>query len=141
MFAYYSGVPHVIVPDCMKQGVLKCHLYDPDLNPGYAQLATDATAVVPARPDHRKDKAIVEGLVKILMRYVRFRYRHRRFTSLSEINRALAECIERINDRRHTRFGVSCRERFETVERAALKPLPLHEVDCGEWKEAKLHAD
>ena len=39
MFAYYGGVPHVTVPDCLKQGVLKCHLYDPDLNPGYAQLA------------------------------------------------------------------------------------------------------
>jgi hypothetical protein len=142
MFAYYGGVPHVTVPDCLKQGVLKCHLYDPDLNPGYAHLATDyATAVVPARPDHPKDKAIVEGLVKILMRYVRFRYRHRRFTSIPEINRALAECTERINDRRHSRFGVSRRERFETLERAALKPLPVGDVDCGEWKDAKLHAD
>lgn len=142
MFAYYGGVAHVTVPDCLKQGVLKCHLYDPDLNPGYAQLATDySTAVVPARPDHPKDKAIVEGLVKILMRYVRFRYRRTRFTSLAEINRALAECIERINDRRHSRFGVSRRERFETVEKAALKPLPAHDVEIGEWKDAKLHAD
>jgi transcriptional regulator with XRE-family HTH domain len=142
MFAHYGGVPHVIVPDCLKQGVLKCHLYDPDLNPGYAQLATDyATAVVPARPDHPKDKAIVEGLVKILMRYVRFRYRRRCFTSLLEINRALAECIERINDRRHSRFGVSRRERFKGVERAALKPLPVGDIDCADWKEAKLHPD
>jgi transcriptional regulator with XRE-family HTH domain len=142
MFAYYGGVPHVTVPDCLKQGVLKCHLYDPDLNPAYAQLATDySTAVVAARPGRPKDKAIAEGLVKILMRYVRFRYRRQRFTSLAEINRALAECIERINARRHSRFGVSRRERFETLERAALKPLPLHDVDCGEWKEAKLHAD
>ena len=141
MFAYYGGVPHVTVPDCLKNGVLKCHLYDPDLNPSYAELAAQyGTAVVPARPDHPKDKAIVEGLVKILMRYVRFRYRRHRFTSLAEINRALAECIERINDRRHTRFGVSRRERFQTVERCALKPLPLVD-DGGEWKEAKLHAD
>jgi hypothetical protein len=142
MYAYYGGVPHVTVPDCLKQGVLKCHLYDPDLNPGYAQLATDySTAVVAARPGHPKDKAIVEGLVKILMRYVRFRYRRRRFTSISEINQALAECIERINERRHSRFGVSRRERFESVEKAALKPLPVGDVDCGEWKEAKLHPD
>ena len=142
MYAYYGGVPHVTVPDCLKQGVLKCHLYDPDLNPGYAQLATDyATAVVAARPAHPKDKAIVEGLVKILMRYVRFRYRRHRFTSISEINQALAECIERINARCHSRFGVSRRERFETVEKAALKALPHGDVDCGEWKEARLHAD
>ena len=142
MFSFFGGVAHVTVPDCLKQGVLKCHLYDPDLNPGYAELAVQyATAVVPARAKKPKDKAVVEGLVKILTRYVRFRYRRHRFTSLSEINRALGECIERVNDRRHTRFGVSRRERFETLEKAALKPLPIGEVDCGDWKEAKLHAD
>jgi transposase len=141
MFAYYGGVPHVTVPDCLKQGVLKCHLYDPDLNPGYAELAAQfATAVVPARARKPRDKALVEGLIKILMRYVRFRYRRQRFTSLSEINRALAECIERINDRRHSRFGISRRERFETLEKAALKALPIVD-DLGEWKQAKLHAD
>lgn len=142
MFAYYGGAPHVTVPDCLKQGVLKCQLYDPDLNPGYAQLASHfATAVVPARPSHPKDKALAEGAVKILMRYVRFRHRRTRFTSLSQINQAIAECIEHINARRHTRFGVSRRERFESVERAALKPLPAQDFDAGEWKEATLHAD
>ncbi|HEY1755028.1 MAG TPA: IS21 family transposase [Bryobacteraceae bacterium] len=142
MFAFYGGVAHVTVPDCLKTGVLKCHLYDPDLNPGYAELANHyATAVVPARAGHAKDKAIVEGLVKILMRYVRFRHRRQRFTSLAQINQAIGECTERINARPHSRFGVSRRERFETVEKAALKPLPAIEFDIGEWKNAKLHPD
>ena len=142
MFSFYGGVPHVTVPDCLKQGVLKCHLYDPDLNPGYAQLASQfSTSVVPARPGHPKDKAIVEGLVKILMRYARFRYRRTRFTSLQQINQALSECVERINARRHTRFGVSRRERFETVEKATLKPLPIGDLEYGDWKTATLHPD
>jgi len=142
VFAFYGGVPHVTVPDCLKQGVLKCHLYDPDLNPGYAQLTSQyATAVVPARPDHPKDKAIVEGLVKILMRYTRFRHRRTCFTSLAQINQALGECVERINTRRHSRFGVSRRERFETLEKNALKALPVNDFDSGEWSEATLHAD
>jgi len=142
MFAFYGGVSHVTVPDCLKQGVLKCHLYDPDLNPGYAALGAHfATAIVPARPNHPKDKAIVEGAVKILMRYLRFRYRRTTFTSLTQINQALAECVQRINDRRHTRFGVSRRERFEALEKSALKVLPQNEFDAGEWKEAKLHPD
>jgi hypothetical protein len=130
--------------DMKSRSWLSCHrrMYDPDLNPGYAEVAVHyGTAVVPARPDHPKDKAIVEGLVKILMRYVRFRYRRRRFTSLAEINRALSECIERINQRRHSCFGVSRRERFEATEKAALKGLPLDEADFGEWKDATLHAD
>ena len=58
MFAYYGGVAHVTVPDCLKQGVLKCHLYDPDLNPGYADLAVQfSTTVVPARAKKPRDKA------------------------------------------------------------------------------------
>jgi hypothetical protein len=142
MFAFYGGVPHVTVPDCLKQGVLKCHLYDPDLNPGYAQLTSQyATAVVPARANHPKDKAIVEGLVKILMRYMRFCHRHTRFVSLAQINQALVECVERINTRRHSRFGVSRRERFEALEKSALKALPVKDFDGGEWSEATLHAD
>ena len=142
MYAFYGGVPHVTVPDCLKQGVLKCHWYDPDLNPSYAALAAHyATAVVPARPGHPRDKALVEGLVKILMRYQRFRYRRHRFTSIPEINQALAACIKRINERRHTRFGVARRERFEQLERAALKALPAADFDAADWKDAKLHPD
>jgi hypothetical protein len=142
MFAFYGGVTHVLVPDCLKQGVLKCHLYDPDLNPAYAALGAHfATAIVPARPGHPKDKALVENGVKLLMRYLRFRYRRTRLTSLAQVNQALEECVKRINERRHTRFGVARRERFEALEKTALKPLPQAEFDGGEWKEAKLHAD
>src|SRR5262249_31685307 len=69
--------------------------------------------------------------------------RHRRtcFTSLAQINQALGECVERINTRRHSRFGVSRRERFETLEKSALKALPVNDFDSGEWSEATLHAD
>ena len=142
MFNFYGGVAHVTVPDCLKQGALKCHLYDPDLNPGYAHLATQfSTAVVPARAGHPRDKAVVEGLVKILMRYARFRYRRTRFTSLAQINQALGACVEAINNRRHSRFGVSRRERFETIERAALKPLPSGDLEYADWKDATLHPD
>lgn len=142
MYEYYGGVPAVTVPDCLKQGVLKCHMYDPDLNPGYAQLARHfSTTVVPARPNSPKDKAVAEGLVKLVMRYIRFCYRRHQFTSIAEINRALSACIEKINSRKHTRFGVSRRERFEKIEKAALKPLPVTPFQAAEWTRAKLHPD
>lgn len=79
--------------------------------------------------------------MKILLRYVRFRYRRHVFASLAEINQALAVCVTRINERRHTRFGVARRERFEALERTALKPLPAGDFDDAEWKDAKLHPD
>lgn len=79
--------------------------------------------------------------MKILMRYVRFRHRRRHFISLPQINLVLKECIERINSRAHSRFGISRRERFDSIEKAALKPLPALRFDVGEWKQAKLHPD
>lgn len=59
MFEYYGGVPHVTATDCLKAGVVKGHLYDPDPNEDYS------TAIVPARVRWPRDKAIVEGLVKV----------------------------------------------------------------------------
>jgi len=43
--------------------------------------------------------------------------------------------------RRHTRFGISRRERFETVERATLKPLPIGDLEYADSKDATLHPD
>ena len=84
---------------------------------------------------------MVENAVKLLMRYHRFRYRGSRLTSLSQVNQSLDDCIKRINERLHTRFGVSRRDRFEALERVALKPLPQADFDGGEWRQAKLHPD
>jgi hypothetical protein len=49
--------------------------------------------------------------------------------------------FESINDQTNRRFVVSRRERFEKIEKAALKALPNVEYDGGEWKSAKLHPD
>lgn len=142
MFAAFGGVPHTTVPDCLKTGVLKCHIYDPDLNPSYSELAAHyGTAIVPARPGHPKDKALVEGAVKLVMRLCRWRHRRHTFTSLAEINRALEKCVEEINNKPHTRFKISRSERYEKLEKAALKALPEQQFDGAEWKKAKLHAD
>lgn len=142
MYASFGGVPHVTVPDCLKQGVLKCHIYDPDLNPSYSELAAHyGTAIVPARPGRPKDKALVEGGVKILMRFFRWRHRRHTFTSVAEINQALEKCVEEINNKPHTRFKISRLERFEKLEKAQLKPLPEKQFEGAEWKRAKLHAD
>jgi len=142
MFEAFGGVTQVLVPDCLKTGVLICHLYDPDLNPSYSELASHyKTSIVPARASHPKDKAIIEGLVKILMRYFKWCYRMHTFTSLAEINHALADTADKINRKPHTRFKVSRLERFEKMERSLLKPLPETSFEVLEWKKAKLHPD
>ncbi len=142
MYEHFGGVPCVTVPDCLKQGVTRCHLYDPDINPSYTDLAKlYKTAIVPARPGHPKDKAIVEVSVGLVKRYFRWIYRGHTFTSLEEINRAVCEVIEKINKKPHTRFKRSRYEMWFEVERAKLKPLPLEPYEYFEWREAKVHPD
>jgi transposase len=142
MFEFYGGVPAVLVPDCLKNGVVKAHRYDPDLNQDYVELVSYyGTAVVPARVRHPRDKALVENAVGILMRYFRFIYRRRTFFSLAEVNQALAEAVARINQKIHTRFKVSRDERFTSLEKATLRDLPLEPYNVGEWKDVTLHPD
>lgn len=142
MFEFYGGLCRVVVPDCLKNGVVKAHIYDPDLNPDYVELASHyGVAIVPARARHPRDKALVENAVGILMRYFRFIYRRRTFTSLAEINRALAEAVAKLNTKIHSRFKVSREERFIQLEKASLRPLPLEPYSMGEWKTPTLHPD
>ena len=142
MYEFFGGVPIVTVPDCTKTAVIKCHLYDPDLNPQYAEMARFyKTGIVPARPYHPKDKALVELAVKLVMRQFRWIYRRYTFTSIAEINHALLLVIKRINEKKHSRFGVSRMERFEHFEKAGLRPLPLMPFESCEWKEAIVHPD
>ena len=142
MFEFYGGVCRVVVPDQLKNAVIKSHLYDPDTNPDYVELASHyGISIVPARARHPRDKALVENAVGILMRYFRFLYRRHTFTSLAEINRALQETVARINAKIHSRFKTSRQARFEALERATLRSLPLEPYSPSEWKTATLHPD
>lgn len=142
MYEAFGGTPKVTVPDCLKTGVIKTHLYDPDLNPSYADMATYYnTAIVPARTRKPKDKAIVEGAVKLVMRLLRWKYRKHTFTSLNEINEALTSVTDAINDKIHTRFKVSRYQRWQRVEKEALGSLPAQSYEYTETKTATVHPD
>ena len=89
-FEYFGCAPHAVVPDCLKSGVTHACHYEPDINPTYAELAGHyGVAVLPARPRHPRDKAKVEAGVLIAQRWILAALRHRRFYSLSEMNRAI----------------------------------------------------
>lgn len=142
MYEAFGGVPHVTVCDCLKQGVIRGHRYDPDINPGYAEIAAHyGTAVVPARPKHPKDKSLVEGSVKIVMRLFKFVYRRHTFTSLAEINYAILHIVDRVNRKPHSRFKTSRLERWAKLEKHLLKALPTVAFEALEWKVARVHPD
>lgn len=64
---YFGGVPAAIVPDNLKSAVTKSSRYEPAINDTFADFAEHYnTAIVPARAYRPRDKALVEGMVKIV---------------------------------------------------------------------------
>src|SRR5437660_12440057 len=99
---------------------------DPSLRWGrlYADMARHyGTAIVPARPYKPRDKAKVEVGVQVVQRWILARLRNRRFFSLSELNQAIRELVEELNDRPMRGWGATRRALFEQLDRPALQPL------------------
>ena len=76
------------------------HRYEPEINRTYADLARHYGAVViPARVATPTDKPKVEVSVQIAQRWVLAVLRHRTFFTLADLNAAIGERIDAINDR------------------------------------------
>jgi transposase len=141
MFDFFGGIPKSLAPDNLKSAVAKAHRYDPVINPAYTRLAEHYEfAVVPARVRRPKDKALVERTIQIFQRWFFFAVRHRRFTSLIELNHALKVHLEAFNARRHRVFRRTRSEMF-AAEREHLSPLPHHQYAVATHHRATLHAD
>ena len=138
-FAYYGGVPALVVPDNLKSGVTTTHRYEPQVNTTYQEMATHyATAILPARVRKPRDKAKAEGSVLLVSRWILARLRNHRFTSIDEANVAIGELLERVNNKPFKVLSGSRRSVFEEIDRPALKPLPAHPYDFATWKKARV---
>ena len=141
-FAFFGGVPEVIVPDNLKSGVTHAHRYEPDLNPTYADLAAHyGVAILPARARKPRDKAKVEVGVQVVERWILAALRHRPCFSLAELNRAIRDLLGRLNHRPFKKQPGSRQSLFDTLERPALRPLPTVPYAFAEWKKARVHID
>ena len=63
------------------------------------------------------------------------------FFSLAECNEAIAAVMQRMNERPMRKIGVSRRQLFERIERAALKDLPAEDWEFAEWRRARVNLD
>lgn len=141
-FEYLGGCPACVVPDQLRQGVKTSCRYDPQVNPAYAELATHyGVVVIPARPAKPRDKAKVENGVLNAQRRILATLRNRTFFSLAELNVAIAEELEKLNDRPMQGLGKSRRQLFEELDRPALKPLPKERFQLRQWRKAKVNID
>lgn len=140
--AFFGGVPEIIIPDNPKVGVKHPSRYEPDINPTYLDLAEHYnTVVLPARVRRPKDKAKVEVGVQVVERWILARLRNRKFFGLAELNHAIRELLEELNNRTMEHLGRSRREFFEELDLPALKPLPAEPYQFAIWKKVKVNID
>jgi hypothetical protein len=80
--------------------------------------------------------------VLIIARWLLGRLRHRRFYSLAELNAALRELLQQLDEKQPIgRLGVTRRALLEELDRPHLKPLPAEPYDYAEWRLRRVGVD
>ena len=133
MFEYFGGTPQVIVPDNLKSAVIKPGRFA-ELNRNYLELAKQYGCVIePARVRRPQDKSLAEQGVLQVTRWITVVLRRRQFFSVSEINKAIPELLDKLNKRPFRRLPGNRYERFIEFDKSALKPLPKEPYELAEW--------
>src|SRR5258708_5584108 len=139
---FIAGSVRAVVPDNLKSAVSRAHRYEPEINPSYQDFAEHyALAILPARVRKPRDKAKVEAGVLVVERWILARLRNRTFFSLGELNAAMRELLEQLNNRPFKKLEGARRSRFVERDQPALRTLPARAYEFGEWKKAKVHPD
>jgi hypothetical protein len=86
-------------------------------------------------------KAKVEAGVQIAQRWIVAALRHRKFFSLIELNTAIGELLEKLNQRPFKKRDRCRRSLFEQVDQPALRPLPAERYDLSTWSKAVVNID
>jgi len=141
-YAYFDGVSEVLVPDNLRSGVKHACFYEPEINPTYLEMAQYyGTVVIPARTYRPKYKAKVENAVLQVERSILAALRKRTFFGLYELNQALAEELEKFNNRPFQKLPGTRRSHYEDLDKPALKPLPSKPYEFGVWKKVRANID
>ena len=132
---FIGGVPELFVPDNLLSGITKACRYEPGVNRTYQELAVHyGAAVIPARVRKPKDKAKVEAGVLLVERWILAALRNRTFFSLTELNAAIRQLLDKLNNRPFKKLPGSRMSRFLEIDKPALRPLPAIPFEYAEWK-------
>lgn len=127
---FFGGVPQAIVPDNLKSAVNKASRYEAELNDGFAAFAAHYnTYVFPTRAYRPKDKALVEGAVKIIYTTIFTKVDEKIYTHIDDLNKDIAMHLDAHNKTLLTDCDYSRITQFEQVERATLQPLNPYPYD------------
>jgi transposase len=140
-FEWFGGVPRRVILDNLKAAIVRPALYDPEVQRVYRECAEHyGFLIAPCRPRAPEHKGKVEqGGVHYAKRNC---LAGRAFRDLPHANEhAWRWCLEIAGRRLHGTIKQQPLVVFETVERAALLPLPATAWAPVSWKRAKLHPD
>ena len=142
MLEFFGGSPRLVVPDNLRSAVTRPCRYDPDINEGYQSWARHySVCVMPARVRKPQDKSVVEIAVNLVQGKILAPLRKVGFDSLGELNRRIAPLLEQLNDSPFQKRPGSRRQAFESIDRPALKPLPLLRYERSRVRPAKVGFD
>ncbi len=86
-------------------------------------------------------KAKVESGVQLAERWIIAALRHRKFFSIEELNQAIRELRDRINQRPFRKREGSRTSQFAALDKPALNPLPAEPFDLSQWSRARVNID
>jgi transposase len=125
MLQYYGGVPLSILCDNLKTAVTRPCRYEPLFTDVCYQLSEHyETSFSATRPYHPRDKAMVERAVNICYTHIYAPLRSVVFTSLKQLNAAIKEQLNLLNEKPYKGSAYSRKDLFEQSEKALLRPLP-----------------
>jgi len=136
---YYGGATRGICPDNLKSAVTKACKYEPLLNETYDDLARHyGTVILPTRPRKPKDKPLVESAVRLVYQRIFAVLRNQTFFSLKELNKAIWEELEKLNNASFQRRDISRRQLFNEIEKNELQPLPVERYEIKQYQISKV---
>ncbi len=142
MFEFLGGSPKIVVCDNLKSAVTKASRTEPVVHPAYQHLAEHyGTAILPARPRKPKDKSKVENAVLIVERWILFRLRKRVFTTLADLNAAIAVLLAEFNERPFQKLMGCRRSQFEVLDQPVLRTLPTQAFEYTEFRRVRVGLD
>jgi transposase len=134
-YRHYGGATRILVSDNLKTGVTKRTKSEIILNAVYQEMAEHyGTAVLPTRVRKPKDKPSVEGAVRHISTWIAAALRDWKFFSLSELNEAIWEKLDELNQKPFQKRDGSRASVFDEEESPMLLPLPEKPFEMSEWK-------
>lgn len=136
---YFGGVPQVIVPDNLKSAVNQSHNYEPTLNKHLKAFGLHYnTTIVPTRSYKPRDKALVEGAVKLVYQRIFYNLCEMTFFSLPDLNKELHKWLKKYNDHLFQGRDYSRKILFINNEKLHLQGLPGDRFEIKTYKRARV---